>query len=105
MHEYSDGDLNVTLPMLSDWCGSNGIPLLLEEFGGRQQIGDQERADYLNLVYSRARQYSVVGIGLWNLGPRDRTHKLSSQPVDTAGLCCGPGQRTTTVTKVETRRP
>jgi len=69
MHEYSDGDLNITLPMLSDWCGSNGIPLLLEEFGARQEIGDQERADYYNLVYGRARQYNVVGVGLWNLGP------------------------------------
>lgn len=69
MHEYSDGDLNVTLPMLSDWCGSNGIPLLLEEFGAKQQIGDQARADHFNLVYGRASQYNVVGVGLWNLGP------------------------------------
>jgi hypothetical protein len=50
MHLYSDGDLNITLPMLAGWCGDRGMPLLVEEFGAKTGV--------------RGR-----GIGFWNLGP------------------------------------
>lgn len=69
MHLYSQGDLRVSLPMLSAWCAEKRMPLLVEEFGAKQSMGDAERAAYFETVFAAARQYGAAGIGFWNLGP------------------------------------
>jgi hypothetical protein len=45
------------------------MPLLVEEFGAKQESGDRARADYFRLVYATAAQAKAAGIGFWNLGP------------------------------------
>lgn len=68
MHEYSDKDLHISLPMLSAWSQSKHMPLVLEEFGGKQSLGDGARAAYFSTVFAEAKSHGVAGIGFWNLG-------------------------------------
>jgi cellulase (glycosyl hydrolase family 5) len=69
IHVYSEGDLNISLPAVSQWCASRKTPLVLEEFGAKQSLGDTERAAYFTRIFDRARSAGVAGIGFWNLGP------------------------------------
>jgi endo-1,4-beta-mannosidase len=69
IHVYSDGDLNTSLPMVGQWCAARKMPLVLEEFGAKQSLGDSGRAAYFTRVFGRAQAEGPAGIGFWNLGP------------------------------------
>lgn len=69
IHVYSEGDLNTSLPMVGQWCAAKKMPLVVEEFGAKQSLGDPARAAYFARVFARARAEGAAGIGFWNLGP------------------------------------
>jgi hypothetical protein len=67
VHLYSQADIDY-LEVVSAWCKANGYPLLIEEFGMHQSVGDATRAAYFRSIYALARQHNA-GVGFWNLGP------------------------------------
>lgn len=71
IHVYSQADIDY-LPTIDAWCDSRGYPLLLEEFGEPQSVGDTNRAAYFAAMYDRARTMDA-GVAFWNLGPQLQT--------------------------------
>lgn len=68
IHVYSQGDLLITLPMVSQWAMQNTKPWMLEEFGFRQALGDSVRAQSFAQVYSAAQSHQAIGAIFWNMG-------------------------------------
>ncbi len=69
IHVYSQGDRNITVPMVSDWAKAHDKPFIIEEFGFKQQLGDAQRADAYQDVISWGRAHNVAGIIFSNMGP------------------------------------
>lgn len=69
IHVYSEGDLTISLLTVAQWCAARHLPLVVEEFGAKQSLGDAERAAYFKRVCDAARAQRVAGLGFWNLGP------------------------------------
>jgi hypothetical protein len=68
LHIYSDGDRTVTLPMVAAWAHTHNKPLLIEEFGFRQALGDKARAQAYADLYREQKSYNAGGTIFWNLG-------------------------------------
>src|SRR5579875_17999 len=69
IHVYSEGDRDITMPQVSAWAAQRNEPFVLEEFGFRQQMGDQARAAAYTDIFARAQAAGAAGVGFWNLGP------------------------------------
>lgn len=69
VHVYSDGDRNITMPMVSQWATSNQKPFTVEEFGFQQGESDSLRASEFQNMYSLGKQYNAAAMIFWNLGP------------------------------------
>ncbi|UVI31987.1 glycoside hydrolase family 5 protein [Paenibacillus spongiae] len=80
VHVYSEGDLNITVPTVAQWAKDHNKPLLNEEFGKQQSMGDAARADYFQTVYDTSRQYELAGVALWNFGPEIVDHSYDVNP-------------------------
>jgi hypothetical protein len=68
IHIYSDGDRNITLPRVFTWARNNHVPLLVEEFGFQQDMGDAQRVQAFQTTFDLLRSYAVSGMIFWNLG-------------------------------------
>jgi hypothetical protein len=69
IHVYSDGDRDITLPNVAAWSAQNTKPLVIEEFGFQQKMGDASRAAAYTDLLVRAQTAHAAGVGFWNLGP------------------------------------
>lgn len=69
IHIYSDGDRTTTLPRVFTWARNNRVPLLIEEFGFQQDMGDAQRAAAFQAMFDLLRAYAASGMLFWNLGP------------------------------------
>jgi hypothetical protein len=88
IHVYSAGDLNVSLPMVGQWCVAKKLPLVVEEFGAKQSLGDAARAAYFTSVFAKAHAAGAAGIGCWNLGPEiaPTSYEVSPQTPQTLAV-------------------
>jgi endo-1,4-beta-mannosidase len=69
VHLYSAGDQNVVLPAVARWSDQASKPLVIEEFGFRQMMGDQARAAAFAGMFGLVERYAAQGAIFWNLGP------------------------------------
>jgi len=68
IHIYSQGDRDVTVPMVSAWAQAHQKPFLVEEFGFKQSTGDQARAAAYADIDAWSRAHGAQGLVFWNLG-------------------------------------
>jgi hypothetical protein len=80
IHIYSDGDRTVTLPMVAAWAQERNKPLLIEEFGFRQELGDQTRAEAYRNMYQQQQINHMSGTIFWNLGPEVAPNSFDVNP-------------------------
>jgi hypothetical protein len=69
VHLYSAGDQNVVLPAVARWSAQARKPLVIEEFGFQQMMGDQARAAAFAGMFGLVERYEAQGAIFWNLGP------------------------------------
>ena len=62
------GGMQAWAPTAAAYCASLGKPLIDEEFGWQQQVGDDQRAADFAAMYAMLRSLHVAGIAFWNLG-------------------------------------
>jgi hypothetical protein len=67
VHIYSDGDRSM-MPTVASWARTNNKPFVNEEFGFKQEMGDQARAEAFRDVYEHSRAGNAAGVIFWNLG-------------------------------------
>lgn len=79
LHVYSSGD-QWSLLSVSSYCAKIGKPLLVEEFGRPQSLGDQQRADWFDGIYRQAAAAGAAGTGFWNLGSELRPDSHDVNP-------------------------
>jgi endo-1,4-beta-mannosidase len=68
IHIYSDGDRKITLPLVFTWARNRRMPLMIEEFGFPQEMGDEQRAEAFRTMFDLLHAYGVSGTLFWNLG-------------------------------------
>lgn len=69
LHVYSQDDRNLVVPAVADWAARERKPLVIEEFGFRQDLGDEARAAAFSDTYELGRSVDAAGVVFWNLGP------------------------------------
>jgi hypothetical protein len=69
LHLYSDDDRQLVLPVVAAWAAQERKPLVVEEFGFRQDVTDAARAALFREAYRGAWRYHAAGMVFWNLGP------------------------------------
>lgn len=69
IHLYSDGDRDITLPRVFTWARNRRMPLMVEEYGFQQKMGDSQRANAIHNLLDLLHEYDVSGTMFWNLGP------------------------------------
>ena len=84
IHVYSEGDRDITLPMVSAWAAQLHKPFIVEEFGFRQNLGDAGRATAFADIFARAHTAGAAGIGFWNLGPELNPQSYDVSPATPA---------------------
>jgi hypothetical protein len=62
------GGMQAWAPTAAAYCASLGKPLIDEEFGWQQQVGDDQRAADFAAMYAMLHSLHVAGIAFWNLG-------------------------------------
>jgi hypothetical protein len=67
VHVYSGGDRSI-MPTVASWARVNNKPFVNEEFGFKQGMGDQVRAEAFRKVYEQSRAGNAAGVIFWNLG-------------------------------------
>lgn len=69
VHVYSAEDRRSALPAVAAWATQQRKPLVIEEFGFQQGLGDAARAAAFRNVYELGRRSDAAGMVFWNLGP------------------------------------
>jgi O-antigen/teichoic acid export membrane protein len=67
IHIYSDADRLGAAANVSSYCAAIDKPWITEEFGWNQKVGDQQRANNFQAVYSTQKELGGAGIAFWNL--------------------------------------
>jgi hypothetical protein len=62
------GGMEAWAPTAADYCRSVGKPIVDEEFGWRQGLGDGPRAQLFSRAFAELRSGHVAGLAFWNLG-------------------------------------
>jgi hypothetical protein len=62
------GGMQAWAPTAVDYCRKIGKPVIDEEFGWRQQLGDSQRAHLFAQALAELRSEHVAGLAFWNLG-------------------------------------
>jgi hypothetical protein len=70
LHVYSDDDRQSVVPAVSAWAAQQRKPVVIEEFGFQQDLGDEGRAAAFRDTYELGRRSGVAGVVFWNLGPQ-----------------------------------
>ena len=62
------GGMQAWAPAAAAYCQSIGKPVVVEEFGWQQGMGDAARAQLFATMLSQLRALRVAGLAFWNLG-------------------------------------
>jgi hypothetical protein len=62
------GGMQAWAPNAASYCQSIGKPIIVEEFGWQQALGDAQRAQQFSNMYAQLRAMHVAGVAFWNLG-------------------------------------
>jgi len=62
------GGMLAWAPNAVTYCQSLGKPIVDEEFGFRQSLGDRNRSNWFRSTYSALRSMHFAGVAFWNLG-------------------------------------
>ncbi len=97
IHLYSDGDRDITLPAVSEFAKAIDKPFLVEEFGFKQELTDEERAKAFAKTYKLAESSQSEGALFWNLGPENApeshdvnpSHSLVWEDIQTSSMKFG----------------
>lgn len=80
IHLYSDGDRNITLPAVSEFARVIDKPFLIEEFGFKQEISDEERSKAYIKTYKLVESSQAAGVLFWNLGTENAPASYDVSP-------------------------
>ena len=62
------GGMQAWAPTAAAYCHAIGKPVLVEEFGWEQGIGDAARAQLFDAMVAQVRAFGAAGLVFWNLG-------------------------------------
>jgi hypothetical protein len=62
------GGMQAWAPTAAAYCQSIGKPVVVEEFGWQQDVGDAARAQLFTTMVAQLRALHVAGLAFWNLG-------------------------------------
>ncbi len=62
------GGMQAWAPTAAAYCQSIGKPVVVEEFGWQQGVGDAARAQLFATMFAQLRALGVAGTAFWNLG-------------------------------------
>ena len=62
------GGMQAFAPAVAAYCSTIGKPIVDEEFGWQQDVGDAVRAQLFANMYLQLSQMHFAGVAFWNLG-------------------------------------
>ena len=74
------GGMQAWAPTAAAFCQSIGKPVIVEEFGWQQGLGDAQRAQQFTTMFAELRALNVAGLAFWNLGYQLATTSYEVNP-------------------------